>query len=156
MITGVGAITKSGDGTLSLSGANTYTGDTTISAGKFTVSGTLSDSTDVINSGTYDVDATDTIQSLDGTGNVEIASSVDLTVGDSNDQTISGVRSGAGNLIKQGSGILTLSGSNTNTGKIGISAGTVSITADNNLGADPGSAVSDFITLNGGTLKTTG
>ena len=125
-------------------------------AGKFTVSGTLSDSTDVINSGTYDVDATDTIQSLDGTGNVEIASSVDLTVGDSNDQTISGVRSGAGNLIKQGSGILTLSGSNTNTGKIGISAGTVSITADNNLGADPGSAVSDFITLNGGTLKTTG
>ena len=29
-------------------------------------------------------------------GNVEIASSVDLTVGDSNDKTISGVRSGAG------------------------------------------------------------
>ena len=96
------------------------------------------------------------IQSLDGSGNVEIASSVDLTVGDSNDKTISGVRSGAGNLIKQGSGTLILSGSNTNTGKIGISAGTVSITADNNLGADPGSAVSDFITLNGGTLKTTG
>ena len=71
------------------------TGDTTISAGKLTVSGTLSDSTDVINSGIYDVDATDTIQSLDGSGNVEIASSVDLTVGDSNDKTISGVRSGA-------------------------------------------------------------
>ena len=141
---------------MALSGANTYTGDTTISAGKLTVSGTLSDSTDVINSGTYDVDATDTIQSLESTGNVEIASSVDLTVGDSNNKTISGVRSGAGNLIKQGSGTLTLSGSNTNTGKIEISAGTVSITADNNLGADPGSAVSDFITLNGGTLKTTG
>ena len=123
VIAGSGAITKSGDGTLALSGANTYTGDTTISAGKLTVSGTLSDSTDLINSGTYDVDATDTIQSLESTGSIEIASSVDLTVGDSNDKTISGVRSGAGNLIKQGSGILTLSGANTNTGKIGISGG---------------------------------
>ena len=131
VIAGSGAITKSGDGILVLSGANTYTGDT-ISAGKLTVSGTLSDSTDVINSGIYDVDVTDTIQSLDGSGNVEIASSVDLTVGDSNDKTISGVRSGTGNLIKQGSGTLILSGSNTNTGKIGNFCRNSSITADNN------------------------
>ena len=41
---------------------NTYTGDTTISAGHWQLPA-LSDSTDVINSGTYDVDATDTIQS---------------------------------------------------------------------------------------------
>ena len=108
VVTGVGAITKSGDGTLSLSGANTYTGDTTISAGKLTVSGTLSDSTDVINSGTYDVDTTDTIQSLSGSGAVELAS-VNLTTGDSNDQTISGVRFQVqGTLQNKEAGTLTL------------------------------------------------
>ena len=99
VIASSGAITKSGDGTLVLSGANTYTGDTTISAGKLTVSGTLSDSTDVLNSGIYDVDATDTIQSLGGSGNVEIASSVDLTTGGSGDNTISGVRSGSWGIL---------------------------------------------------------
>ena len=84
------------------------------------VTGTLADTTDVNNSGTYDVDATDTIQTLFGPGDVDIASSVDLTTGDGTDHEISGVRSGAGNLIKQGSGTLTLSGTNTNTGKTGI------------------------------------
>ena len=59
---------------LTLSAANTYSGTTTISAGTLTVSGTLSDSTDVDNSGIYDVDATDTIQSLTGSGAVQIAS----------------------------------------------------------------------------------
>ena len=49
---------------------------------KLRVYGTLSDSTDVINSGTYEVDTTDTINSLSGTGAVEIASGVTLTTGD--------------------------------------------------------------------------
>ena len=61
--TGSGALTKLGTGVIILSGNNTYTGDTTISAGTFRVSGTLSNNTDVINSSTYDVDATDTIHS---------------------------------------------------------------------------------------------
>ena len=61
VISGAGSFAKAGSGTLILSANNTYTGDTTISAGTLTVSGTLADTTDVINSGTYDVDATDTI-----------------------------------------------------------------------------------------------
>ena len=60
-ISGAGPLTEERSRPLTLSTNNTYTGDTTISAGTLTVSGTLSDSTDVINSGTYDVDATDTI-----------------------------------------------------------------------------------------------
>ena len=55
IITGSVGYFKTGEGTLLLSGNNTYTGDTTISAGTLTVSGTLADTTDVINSGVYDV-----------------------------------------------------------------------------------------------------
>ena len=63
-------------GTLLLGGNNTYTGDTTISNGTLTVTGTLADTTDVsVASGaTYDVDQTDTIQSLSGAGTINIAS----------------------------------------------------------------------------------
>ena len=63
IISGAGSLKKAGSGTLTLSATNTYTGDTTISEGTLTVSGALADTTDVINSGTYDVDTTDTIQS---------------------------------------------------------------------------------------------
>ena len=36
-----------------------------------------------------------------------------------------------------------------------IDAGTISVAADTNLGAAPGSAVADQLTLSGGTLQTT-
>ena len=63
-------------------------------SGTLTVSGTLADTTDVINSGTYDVDPTDTIQSLSGSGAVELASGITLTTGDSGNDTVSGIISG--------------------------------------------------------------
>ena len=75
-------LTKAGSGTLTLSGNNTFTGNLTISAGTVTVSGTLHDDVDVINSGTYDVDATDTINSLSGSGAVELNTGITLTTGD--------------------------------------------------------------------------
>ena len=111
---------------------------------------------EVINSGTYDVDTTDTIQSLSGSGAVELASGITLTTGDSGDDTVSGVISGAGALTKAGSGTLTLSGSNTYTGSTTLSAGLISISATNNLGATPGSADADNLIFNGGGLNSTG
>ncbi|MGC4014082.1 MAG: autotransporter-associated beta strand repeat-containing protein [Luteolibacter sp.] len=59
------------------------------------------------------------------------------------------------NLVKAGTGTLTLSGVNTFTGKTYLNSGILSIAADNNLGATPGAAVADQITINGGTLRTT-
>jgi autotransporter-associated beta strand protein len=154
VISSTGALTKDETSTLTLSAANTYTGATTIDAGTLTVSGTLSDSTDVDNSGIYDVDATDTIQSLTGTGAVQIASGQTLTTGDTGNDEISGIISGAGNLTKAGSGTLTLSGVNNYTGITTIDDGTISIGAATGLGATPGSADADNIILKGGTLNT--
>ena len=78
-----------------LSGANTYTGLTTISAGTLQVTGTLSDSAVINNQGTYDVDNSDTISRVYDTsgssGNIELASGVTLTTGDSTDHYIYGL-----------------------------------------------------------------
>ena len=157
IIAGSNNLTKSGDGILLLSGANTYSGDTIISDGTLQTTGTLADTTDVsVSSGAiYDVDATDTIQSLSGAGSVELANSITLTTGDSGNDTFSGVISGSGNLAKAGSGTFTLSGVNTYTGTTTITAGTISISADSGLGAAPGSATAGHLTLNGGTLQST-
>ena len=145
VISGAGNLTKQGAGTLTLSNTNTFTGDLTISAGTVTVSGTLHDDVDVINSGTYDVDSTDTINSLRGSGAVELNTGITLTTGDSGPDTISGVISGAGNLTKQGAGTLTLSGTNTFTGDTTISAGTIKLTGSVN-------ALTDLSIASGATL----
>ena len=140
-----------------LSGSNTYTGNTVINGGKIQTTGTLSDQTNVsVSSGAiYDVDTSDTINSLQGSGNVELANGITLTTGDSGNDTISGVISGSGNLTKAGSGTLTLSGTNTFSGVTTISAGKLSISTDSGLGAAPGSATAGHLTLNGGTLEST-
>ncbi len=58
---------------------------------------------------------------------------------------------GASSLVKSGgSGILTLSGTNNYSGGTSISAGTVSISANNNLGSNASPVV-----INGATLRTT-
>ncbi len=58
-------------------------------------------------------------------------------------------------LTKSGAGLLTLSGTNTYVGQTVVNAGTLSISADANLGTAPGSPVSNSIILNGGTLQFT-
>ena len=131
VISGSGGFTKAGSSTYTLSGTNTYTGNTNINSGTLTVSGTLSDSTavTVASGATYDVDASDTIASVDGAGAIEIANAVTLTTGDANDQELSGTVSGSGSITKVGNGILTLSGTNSYSGDTTISAGTLLVTS---------------------------
>ena len=117
-----------------MSGTNEFTGDLNITSGKLTMSGTLNDNVDVINSGIYDVDATDTIASLNGSGSVELAASATLTVGvDNGDDTISGGISGGGNLTKAGNGELILSGVNAFTGDLSVADGTVFLSGGGSL-----------------------
>ena len=59
--------------TLTLSGTNTYSGATTISAGTLEVDGTLAQTAVTVASGaTYDVDATDTVLSIAGAGTIDL------------------------------------------------------------------------------------
>jgi filamentous hemagglutinin family protein len=58
-------------------------------------------------------------------------------------------------IIKAGTGSWTLSGTNSYTGTTTISAGTLSISADANLGTAPGSVTAASLNLNGGTLALT-
>ncbi|OQB80125.1 MAG: tRNA nuclease WapA precursor [Planctomycetes bacterium ADurb.Bin126] len=160
---GGGSLAKSGDGTVVLSGTNTYTGKTTVSAGVLSVSseGNLganpaSFAADqlTLDGGTLKTTATFTIDDSNrgitlgaGGGTVEADSSSTLTVAN--------VVAGGGSLTKDGSGALILSGTNTYTGKTTVSAGTLSISSEDNLGANPASFTADQLTLDGGTLKTT-
>ncbi|MDG1357798.1 MAG: autotransporter-associated beta strand repeat-containing protein, partial [Akkermansiaceae bacterium] len=98
-------LTKEGSGTQTLSGANTYSGDTTISGGTLEISGNGS-----LGSGTY-------AGAIANSGIFKQNSTVD--------QTLSGVISGTGSLVKDNSGTLTLTGSNTYAGDTTVNAGTL-------------------------------
>ena len=167
--TGMGGLTKEGIGTLTLSGANTYTGSTVVSAGTLDVTGSLAssditvsvggtlevdgasldDANSVVNlDGTMILEGSETIGSLTGSGTLTNGGFRLTTGGDDTSTTFSGIATGMGGLTKEGIGTLTLSGTNTYTGSTVVSAGTLDVT---------GSLASSDITVSvGGTLRWTG
>ena len=115
IIRGHGSFTKAGNSALTLSNDNDHRGTLTISAGTLTVSGTLHDTSDiVVNGGTYDVDANDTIKSIAGSGGtINVANNITLTQSTRVDKTYAGTLEGAGTFTKTGASTLTLSGTST-------------------------------------------
>ena len=87
-----------------------------------------------------------------GTANLGSAQRT-LTV--TNTVTLSNVLSGSAGFIKAGAGSLVLTGTNDYTGQTAVTAGSLLISSDANLGAVPGSATAQSLFLNGGTLNTT-
>ena len=69
--------------------------------------------------------------------------------GQDSDGTYAGVMSGTGTLSKYGSATLTLTGFNTYQGLTQVTAGTLAVSQDENLG----SATADIRLLSGGTLR---
>ncbi|WP_157959132.1 cadherin domain-containing protein, partial [Marinomonas shanghaiensis] len=148
-------IIKVGSGTLTLSGANTYTGSTTVSAGKLLLQGgsAIADSSAVtIGSGAeLELRNNETVGSLAGAGSLTLNGGTLTTGGNDSSTTFSGViqdGDGTGGLTKTGSGTLTLTGNNTYSGATTVSAGTLIAGSDTALGAaTAGTAVSSGATL---------
>ena len=132
-IFGSGNLDKVGAGSLTLSGANTYIGSTTVSAGTLTTTNANSiadgSAVNVADGATFDVDASLTVGSIASVagGVIDIESSgVTLTAGDGVDTTIAGTIVGAGGFTKVGTSITEISGANTGyTGAVAASAGTL-------------------------------
>jgi fibronectin-binding autotransporter adhesin len=164
------ALTKSGNGTLILGAANTYTGNTYLNAGTIALTNgsALQDSTVVFTALQGNISfGSLTVASIGGlSGNQYLPlvnatpAAVALTIGNSNTNpgsqtnitlspTYSGIMSGLGSLTKAGTNTQTLSGTNTYAGSTTVNAGALLIT-----GALTGTGA---VTVNGGgTLGGTG
>ena len=135
-VTGTGAFTKIGTGTLVLSGTNNYGGATnvdagTLQAGSANVFNSVSDFS-VASGATLDLNnLNQTIGSLAGAGIVTLGSATLTTGGDNNSTTFSGTMTGTGGLTKTGGGTFTLSGSTSYGGATTISNGTLQAGASN-------------------------
>jgi len=149
IIAGASPLTKAGTGTLIVSGANTYTGATAITAGTLQLGATNavpSGSAVTVSGGaTFDLRGfSDAIGSLAGAGTVTsgAAGAVTLTAGGNNSSTtFSGVmQNGSGTvaLTKVGTGTMTLSGANTYSGATTASAGVLDVQNNTALGATAG------------------
>ena len=152
---GSGGITKVGDGSVIFSGANSYSGGTTLVKGTLGVS---SDSnlggaaTSISFQGGMLQVIGNTLTNITGhavnwssfNGGFDINSAT-------NSFTVSNAISGSGSLTKDGPGLLTLSGSNSFTGGTVLKGGTTAIANDNNIGG-----ANSAITFQGGILRLLG
>ncbi|GAB5559231.1 MAG: hypothetical protein SynsKO_08780 [Synoicihabitans sp.] len=153
----------SNDSYLELGTANSYSGKLTIANGELRLGDNkaLQNSTLVAPSPSdLDVGTITHLHlgGLSGSANFPLRNennaTMDLTVGaGGNTSEFSGILSGDGSLTKTGSGVFTLSGNNTFTGKTTINNGRIDITSLAALGQGPSSFTADQITLAGGNLR---
>jgi autotransporter-associated beta strand protein/T5SS/PEP-CTERM-associated repeat protein len=156
VISGSGALVQLGSGTLTLSGANTYTGGTTLSAGTLS----LGNADAIGSSGTISF-VGGALQftsdnALDYSGRFSTAATQAYKL-DTNGESVTlanSLTSSGGSLEKLGNGTLTLSGNNSFAGGTTLSGGTLSLGSAGALG-DATNPAAGTISFAGGTLQYT-
>ncbi len=140
-----GSVVKTGTGTLTLSGSNTYQGATTVNAGALSLAANnaIASSVSVTLANTANValninGTTQTIGTLIGGGasggNVNLGSGGGaLTISQKTFSDYTGVIGGTGSFTKSGPGVLRLNGASTYTGNTTLSSGEIIIGATNAL-----------------------
>lgn len=130
------SIQKTGAGTLTLSGANTYSGGTSLNAGTIAVGNNTA-----LGTGSLAMATGTTLQAASSVALANTVSTAGTATVDTNGNNLglSGIISGAGALTKTGTGTLTLSGANTYSGGTTVSAGTLAV--GNNAALGTGSLV---------------
>ena len=152
-ICGTGGLTKIGNGTLTLSGASTYSGATAVNAGTLQAGATNAfapgSAFTVASGATLNLASfNQTIGSLAGAGAVTLGAATLTTGNDNTSTTFSGAISGTGGLTKTGTGTLLLTGISSYTGATTVNAGTLSVN---------GSIANSAVTVNaGGTIGGNG
>ncbi|MEQ1858297.1 MAG: autotransporter-associated beta strand repeat-containing protein [Chthoniobacteraceae bacterium] len=155
VVSGATALTKTDDGTLTLSGVNINSGTVEIFGG--TVS--ISDSTNLGDSSVGN-DVLLAGGTLEATGTFGLGTNLDIALGagggtikvtSGNLLIASGVVSGSTTMTKTDDGVLVFSNPNTNSGLVAINGGKISIRTSVNLGDE---SATNTLSLAGGTLRS--
>ena len=157
-ISGTGGLVKTAGETLTLSGANTYSGPTAINAGVIVLgaNNALPTGTALSISAAAGLDLGgfgQQVASITGSGALAIGTGA-LTVGDSTNATFAGTITGTGLLTKVGSGMWSLSGNSPYTGLVTVAGGTIEVLANSAIG-DPVVMAGGQIFLAGGVTVST-
>jgi len=143
--------------TCNIQAAQIYTGLTRIMGTatlRLSGAGSLPDNSYVLlnnNTSTFDLNGvSDTVGSLAGTGSVVLGGATLTMGGDNTSTNISGVISETGNLVKEGTGRLFLSGNNTYIGSTSINNGSVNVSGSERV---PDNSA---VTINAGSFRLGG
>ena len=130
-LTGTGSLNQLGSGNLTLTGLNTYTGATAVSAGTLTLATGASMGSaalSVVAGANLTLNSNATTSALTGSGAVTIGTGATLTLNTtSGNPQFLGVFVGSGNLVKSGAGEVFLTGDNSGfTGAVTVNGGMIS------------------------------
>jgi len=180
VLSGSGGLIKISPGTLMLNNTNLFTGGLEVQNGRLVldggdnrlqsmavVLGSTNGDSGILQlggtSGKSDQTFTGLTMADAGTGNRVVGGASDistltLNIGANVTNIYTGFLGGAGAnennlaLTKTGDGILALTAANTYTGRTIVTGGAVAVDGDDRLGGDPGSLITNQLTLDGGTF----